>query len=69
MGLPAMTGSDEFKKLKEINPNVKVIFASGYFEPDLKSELLKDGANGFIQKPYEPNDILRIIRQILDQKL
>ena len=69
MGLPVMTGSDEFKKLKEINPNVKVIFASGYFEPDLKSELLKDGANGFIQKPYEPNDILRIIRQTLDQKL
>ncbi len=68
MGLPVLTGSDEFKRLKEINPNVKVVFASGYFEPDIKSELLKDGAKGFIQKPYEPNDILRIIRQVLDQK-
>ena len=68
LGLPVLTGSDEFKKLKEINPSVKVIFASGYFEPDIKSELLKDGAKGFIQKPYEPNDVLRIIRQILDQK-
>jgi PAS domain S-box-containing protein len=69
MGLPVLTGSDEFKKLKEINPNVKVIFASGYFEPDIKSELLKDGANGFIQKPYEPDHILRMIRQVLDQKV
>ncbi|MCX6120741.1 MAG: PAS domain S-box protein [Ignavibacteriales bacterium] len=69
MGLPVMTGTDEFKKIREINPNSKVIFASGYFEPDLKSELLKDGANGFIQKPYEPNDILRIVRQALDQKV
>jgi two-component system cell cycle sensor histidine kinase/response regulator CckA len=68
LGLPVLTGSDEFKKLKEINPSVKVVFASGYFEPDIKSELLKDGAKGFIQKPYEPNDILRIIRQVLDQK-
>ena len=68
MGLPVMTGTDEFKKLKEINPGVKIIFASGYFEPDVKSELLKDGAAGFIQKPYEPSDILRIIRQTLDQK-
>jgi CheY-like chemotaxis protein len=68
MGLPVLTGLDEFKKLKEINPSVKVVFASGYFEPDVKSELLKDGANGFIQKPYEPDDVLRIIRKVLDQK-
>ncbi|RPI02231.1 MAG: PAS domain S-box protein, partial [Ignavibacteriae bacterium] len=66
MGLPVLTGTDEFKKLKEINPNIKVIFASGYIEPDTKSELFKDGARGFIQKPYEPNDILRIIRHTLD---
>jgi two-component system cell cycle sensor histidine kinase/response regulator CckA len=68
MGLPVMTGTDEFKKLKEIDPHVKVIFASGFFEPDIKSELLKYGGMGFIQKPYEPNDILRMIRQILDKK-
>jgi nitrogen-specific signal transduction histidine kinase/CheY-like chemotaxis protein len=68
MGLPVLTGLDEFKKLKEINPSVKVVFASGYFDPDVKSELLKDGANGFIQKPYEPDDVLRIIRKVLDQK-
>jgi signal transduction histidine kinase/ActR/RegA family two-component response regulator len=68
MGLPVMTGTDEFKKLREIDPNVKVIFASGFFEPDIKSELQKDGDNGFIQKPYDPNDILRMIRQVLDKK-
>jgi DNA-binding NarL/FixJ family response regulator len=63
-----MTGTDEFKKLREIDPDVKVIFASGFFEPDIKSELQKDGDNGFIQKPYDPNDILRMIRQVLDKK-
>jgi PAS domain S-box-containing protein len=68
MGLPVMTGTDEFKKLREIDPDVKVIFASGFFEPDIKSELQKDGGNGFIQKPYDPNDILRMIRQVLDKK-
>ena len=67
MGLPVMTGTDEFIKLKEIDPNVKVIFASGFFEPDIKSELMADGGCGFIQKPYDPNDVLRMIRQILDK--
>jgi CheY-like chemotaxis protein len=68
MGLPELTGIDEFKKLKEIDPNVRVVFASGFFDPDVKSELLKAGAKGFIQKPYEANDILRIVRETLDKK-
>jgi PAS domain S-box-containing protein len=68
MGLPEMTGMDEFKKLKRIDPNVKIVFASGFFNPDTKSELLQTGAKGFIQKPYEANEILKTIRKVLDQK-
>jgi PAS domain S-box-containing protein len=68
MGLPEMTGADEFKMLKEIEPNVKVVFASGFFNPDIKSELLQAGARGFLQKPYEANEILKTIRIVLDQK-
>ncbi len=68
MGLPGITGKDEFKILKEMNPSVKVVLASGFFEPELKSELLKAGVKGFIQKPYIPDDILRIIREALDTK-
>jgi CheY-like chemotaxis protein len=67
LGLPGITGNDEFKKLKEMNPDVKVILASGFFEADVKSELLKAGAKGFIQKPYVPDDILRNIRAALDK--
>ena len=51
-----------------MNPDVKVILSSGFFEPEMKSELLKAEANGFIQKPYIPDDILRIIREALDAK-
>jgi CheY-like chemotaxis protein len=68
MGLPGLTGMDEFEKLKEINPNVKVIFASGSFESDIKSELLKAGVKGFIQKPYMTDEILRVLRKVLDEK-
>ncbi len=68
MGLPGITGKDEFKILREMNSGVKVVLASGFFEPEMKVELLKAGANGFIQKPYIPNDILRIIRAVLDAK-
>jgi DNA-binding NarL/FixJ family response regulator len=68
MGLPKLTGLTEFEKLKEINPAVKIIFASGYFEPEMKSTLEKAGARGFLQKPYVTDDILMKIRKVLDTK-
>ncbi|MGA3287848.1 MAG: PAS domain S-box protein [Bacteroidota bacterium] len=66
MGLPKLTGVSEFEKLKEINPAVKIIFASGYFEPDSKAKLEHEGARGFLQKPYVIEEVLLKIRKALD---
>ena len=68
MGLPKLDGSEVFSTLKLRDPNVKVILASGYLEPQYKSELLNAGARGFIQKPYTPEQVLRKIRDVLDQR-
>lgn len=68
LGLPMMTGAEEFRRLKEIHPGVRVVFASGFFGPDIKSELVKDGAKDFLQKPYMADDILRTVRNALDRK-
>lgn len=66
MGLPRLAGYDLFHELKSLTPNVKVILASGYLEPDVKSEALKSGVKDFIQKPYLPDELLRRIRAVLD---
>jgi CheY-like chemotaxis protein len=66
MGLPKLSGEGELKKLKEINPAVKMILASGYFEPDIKATLESAGVLGFLQKPYVIEDVLAIIRKTLD---
>ena len=68
MGLPRLGGWDAFLKMKEINPEISVILASGYFSPHVKSELLKSGAKDFIQKPYNPPEILAMIHRILDEQ-
>jgi PAS domain S-box-containing protein len=68
MGLPGLTGIDEFRKFKELDPSVKVVFASGFFETNIKSDLLKAGVKGFIQKPYMTDEILQIVRKVLDEK-
>jgi DNA-binding NtrC family response regulator len=50
-----------------MNPAVAVIFASGFISLETRSELLKEGAKGFILKPYNLNEVLRIVREALDE--
>lgn len=66
MGLPRLGGWEMFQKMKERNPDVKAILASGYFDPDLKMDMLNAGAKDFVQKPYVVDAILRRIREVID---
>ncbi len=68
LGLPIMTGLEEYKRLKEITPDINIIFASGFIDPDIKSELMIAGGQFFLQKPYVADEILKIIREALDKK-
>jgi CheY-like chemotaxis protein len=67
MGLPKLSGITVFSTIREINPNQKVILASGFIDPDEKGQLIKTGLSCFIQKPYMPNNLLKTMRSILDK--
>ncbi len=66
MGLPILSGQDVFRKIREINPEAKVIFASGFFDPQMRSEMYKAGLKEFIQKPYMQDEVLQKIREAID---
>lgn len=66
MGLPLFDGTVLFRKLKTVNPSVKVVIASGYVDPELRSQLLGAGVIDLMQKPYSPRSVARKIRDILD---
>jgi two-component system cell cycle sensor histidine kinase/response regulator CckA len=68
MGLPKLGGWEMFLRMKELNPGVKVILASGFFDPKLKTEMLTAGAIDFIQKPYVTEAVLGRIREVLQPK-
>ncbi|TFH02508.1 MAG: PAS domain-containing sensor histidine kinase [Calditrichales bacterium] len=63
--MPKMSGQKLMEKLNPLNPDMKVIFISGYSEEVFsnKSELIP-GSN-FVQKPFTPHDILIKVREIL----
>jgi CheY-like chemotaxis protein len=65
LGLPGMSGRDLFLKIRAIRPDARVVIATGYIDPGTRTELLTLGANGFIQKPYLPDDVALAVRAAL----
>ena len=68
MIMPDMEGGATYDKIKALNPNVKVLLASGYSIDGRASEIMKRGCNGFIQKPFNMKELSDKIRNILDEK-
>jgi two-component system, cell cycle sensor histidine kinase and response regulator CckA len=64
MIMPGMGGAETFTELKKIDPDVPVIIISGYSLPDEVGELLSQGCEGFLQKPFLIPDLLQKIRQV-----
>jgi two-component system cell cycle sensor histidine kinase/response regulator CckA len=63
-----MNGRDLAEKLLEENPNLKVVFTTGYsYEEACKGLPLPDGFH-FLQKPYPPSTLLQTIKVALTAK-
>ena len=67
MIMPDMGGSDTFDRLKEIDPDIKVLLSSGYSINGQATEILDRGCDGFIQKPFNINQLSRKAREVLDK--
>jgi two-component system, cell cycle sensor histidine kinase and response regulator CckA len=68
LGLPTITGLEVCQRIKKIKSNERVILATGYLDPEMKSEFLKAGIQNFLFKPYDLRKVLNIIREVLDEK-
>ncbi len=65
MIMPGMGGSETFNKLKMINPDVKVILASGYTLNEEASAIMARGCNGFMHKPFNLNVLSQKLNEVL----
>ena len=67
MILPKIDGRETYRRIKEIDPDVKVVLSTGYDVNNIVSEVLSDGAVGFIQKPYHIDKLVGMVRQYISQ--
>lgn len=66
MIMPGMSGSKTFDRLLEINPDIKVLLSSGYSINGQAAGILEKGCSGFIQKPFNMQQLSEKVREILD---
>jgi len=66
MVMPKLSGKEAYIKMRDINPNVNVLLASG-FKQDDRVQFVKDlGVKGFMQKPYTFDKLAKKVYEIIN---
>ena len=65
MMMPGIDGLDTTDVMREHDANIRVIASSGLRRPNNDAERFV-GVNSFLAKPYSDEQLLRIVREVLD---
>jgi PAS domain S-box-containing protein len=68
MIMPRMSGADCAKEIKNINPDAKIILATGYSSPHDTQKIIARGISGFLQKPFEEAELSEVVHEVLISK-
>jgi two-component system cell cycle sensor histidine kinase/response regulator CckA len=65
IGMPGMGGHACLRELMQQDPTLRVLISSGYFSEGQIKELLQQGAQGYLTKPYKLSDLLAKVNDLL----
>ncbi len=66
--MPGMDGGQTYLQLKKINPGIRAFFCTGYMPDEVITALLEEENLRAIQKPFDPQTFVRVVREVLDEK-
>lgn len=64
--MPKASGKEVYDSMDRNQKIIPTLFCSGYIPDGIHNNFVLDSTLNFIQKPYQPNKLLRTIRAILD---
>lgn len=64
--MPKKNGKEVHEELKKIDPDVKVLFMSGYSEDIIHRKGILEKGTHFVSKPVSPHELLNKVRELLD---
>ncbi|HHT9138426.1 MAG TPA: GAF domain-containing protein [Candidatus Wunengus sp. YC60] len=63
--MPGMNGKESYDAIRQIKPDIKALFTSGYSREVIMKDMFKAGSD-FISKPVLPTELLKKVREALD---
>ena len=69
MTMPKMSGADTFHLIKQLRPELAIVLTSGYTEPDFESRFGPDQIAGFLQKPFTPATLVRMVQDAVTHRV
>lgn len=69
VNMPEMDGKECFARLRAIQPDIPVLFSSGYNRGGKSADIIADGKAGFIKKPYDARDLIAICNSTMGRTI
>ncbi|RMH18008.1 MAG: response regulator [Acidobacteria bacterium] len=63
--MPELSGAETLKALRQLDPAVRVILASGYSEEEATRHLTGLEPAGFLKKPFRASELMRIVDRVV----
>ncbi len=66
--MPDMDGVQILEKLRGIDPGARVVMVSSLGTKEKVMECLEKGAKSFLMKPYEKEDLLKVLKKVFEEE-
>jgi DNA-binding NtrC family response regulator len=66
--MPGLTGMELIDELKKSNIEIPVLVITGFGSKEMVIQLMRKGCNDFIEKPFEPGEVLKRVEEVLKKK-
>jgi two-component system C4-dicarboxylate transport response regulator DctD len=63
LNMPGMKGLEFIRRVKALCPHLVVLVISGHGDEAAQEEVFQAGCTGFLKKPFDPNEVIRMIKQ------
>ncbi len=64
--MPGMGGKEVGAKIQDLSPHTKTLFISGYTPNSLHPQYRPGEETTFLQKPFTPGELLRLVKKLMD---
>jgi len=66
--MPILNGVEALKRIRELDPNAQVLMVSAMGQKNMVMQALREGARGFLVKPFEKDKVLQAVAEVLGQE-